>query len=255
MAEPAAVVVTATAFSIPSVHRSVNQDAILLGSLAPVDNLHRPIQVTQSVDGPVVLAVADGLGGHPGGDVASRMVTAQLARRASSLVSEVALALAVQEVNESVYAAMDARPDLAGMGSTLATLVVCEDYLVWCNVGDSPAFVWDPPYLVQLSIDDVPPGPVTGRVTQTMGGVSSFTAIEPHVGFEKLRLPSRYLLCSDGLTKLFDLGELEGAMRGPSMRLAAVIAEEAVQRGCDDDCSVIIIDIDEGFAPGPGSPA
>lgn len=255
MTERAPVAVTATAFSMPSVHRSVNQDAILLGSLAPVDSLHRPIQVTQLVDGPVVLAVADGLGGHPRGDVASRMVTAQLARRAPSLVSELALAIAVQEVNETVYAAMDARPDLAGMGSTLAALVVCEDFLVWCNVGDSPAFVWDPPYLVQLSVDDVPAGPVTGRVTQTVGGVESYTAIEPHVGFEKLRLPSRYLLCSDGLTKLFDLAELEGAMRGPSMRLAGVIADEALQRGCDDDCSVIIVDIDEGFAPGPEAPA
>jgi serine/threonine protein phosphatase PrpC len=95
---------------------------------------------------------------------------------------------------------------------------------------------------------------VTGRVTQTMGGVESFTAIDPHAGFEKLRLPSRYMVCSDGLTSLFDLGELEGAMRGSAMRLAAVIADEAVQRGCEDDCSMVIIDIDEGFAPGPQSP-
>lgn len=229
---------------MPSVHHTVNQDAILLGAVAPVESLYRPIQVVQPGGSPVVLAVADGLGGHPGGDVASRMVTAQLARRAASLVSEEDVVRAVHEVNAALYDAMAARPDLAGMGSTLAVLVVCEASLVWCNVGDSPAFVWDPPYLVQLSVDDVPQGPVTGRVTQTMGGLASFAGVEPHTGGEKLRFPARYLLCSDGLTKLFTQGELEDAMSGPAQRLAGAIADEAVERGCPDDCSVVIVDID-----------
>lgn len=244
--------VTATAFSMPSVNHAVNEDAVLLGAVAPVENLHRPIQVVQPAGRPVVLAVADGLGGHPGGDVASRMVTAQLARRAGSLVSEEAVVRAVQEVNAALYDAMAARPDLAGMGSTLAALVVCEASLVWCNVGDSQAFVWDPPYLVQLSVDDVPQGPVTGRVTQTMGGLSSFAGVDPHAGTEKLRFPGRYLLCSDGLTKIFQPRELEDAMAGPALRLAGAIAAEAVERGCPDDCSVVIVDID---GPAPDEPA
>lgn len=250
---PGTITVTATAFSIPSEHHPSNQDAILLGSLTPVADIWQPLQTHQSLAAPLLFVVADGLGGHAGGEVASHLVTSQLARRASTLFSEESMSDALHEVNGMLYQAMEGRSDLAGMGSTVAALVVGEEWLGWCNIGDSAAFVWDPPYLVQLSLDDVPAGPVTGRVTQTLGGLEHFTGVEPHVGSEKFRFPARYLLCSDGLTKVFEVQELEDVMASPALKLAGIIADETVERGRPDDCSVIIIDIDGPRLPEDGS--
>lgn len=236
-------VATVTAASLPSAHHAVNEDAILLGPLAPATGQVGPVQVTYRLEPPLVLAVADGLGGHPAGDLASQMVTSQLARRAGALVSEEAIEGAVREINTGVYQAMAARLELAGMGSTLAGLAVHDGWVAWFNVGDSPVFVWDPPYLAQLSPADVPQGEARGRVTQTLGGLNTFCEIDPHVGTEKFRAPARYLVCSDGLAGVLDVADIEAVMGRPAMETVDALLAEVADRGSPDDCSLIILDL------------
>jgi len=234
-----------TAFSLTACHHRTNEDSVILGPLAPASDLARPLQVLLplSAGASFLVAVADGMGGHPSGDVASRMVTGRLVRRIAGVSSPAALAEAINEVNHALYAVMASRPELAGMGSTVVGAVFHDDAMEWFNVGDSPAFVWDPPYLAQLSCDDVATGPADGRITQSLGGMASFAAIEPHVGSEKVQFPARYLVCSDGLTKVVTVPELEMVMDQPALPLAQALAERVIARGTPDDCSVVIVDL------------
>lgn len=238
-----------TAFSIRSSGHAQNQDAVLLGPLAPVADLDSPIQMALELfpGTPLLLVVADGLGGHAAGHLASRLVTTQLARRSASMTDEHSISRCIREVNDVMNQTMSQDRSLSGMGSTVAGLVLgSSTELHWFNVGDSPVFVWDRPYLAQISIDDVPAGrPASSAVTQTIGGTSSPTVIEPHTGTERINLPARYLVCTDGLTKVIDQAELEDSMGGSAISLAWAMIDEVAEKGNPDDCSVIIVDLDE----------
>jgi serine/threonine protein phosphatase PrpC len=249
---------TITAFSIRAAGHSQNQDAVLLGPLAPLTDLVSPVQVGMVLvpESPLLLMVADGLGGHAAGHLASRLVANQLAKRAGSMTDVQAISRCLQEVNDLMYQTMKEDDSLSCMGSTVAGLVLgTEGHLHWFNIGDSPVFVWDRPYLAQLSVDDVPAGrSASSVVTQTIGGTSSPTIIEPHTGTEQITLPARYLVCTDGLTKVVDQSELENSLGGSALSVAWAMIDEVTENGNVDDCSVIIVDLAE-LPPPPSTTA
>jgi serine/threonine protein phosphatase PrpC len=84
---------------------------------------------------PLVVAVADGLGGQPGGEVASARVVRQLASIGPLLESEEAIRDALDVCNHAVYAVADSDPELATMGTTVAGAVVLPESLLAFNVG------------------------------------------------------------------------------------------------------------------------
>lgn len=112
---------------------------------------------------PLVVAVADGLGGQPAGEVASELVVRRLSALGHALDGEEALREALEAGNRAVYAAAEGRPDLTGMGTTVAGVLVLADSLLAFNVGDSRVFEVDPEGgLRQVSVDDSPPLPRDG---------------------------------------------------------------------------------------------
>src|SRR5579864_1167179 len=88
-------------------------------------------------DGSLLAVVADGMGGHAGGAVASKLVVEAFL---AALERGRSLAEALQEANQAVHKGAAGKPDLAGMGSTVVAAVVKDDEVRWISVGDSPFY-------------------------------------------------------------------------------------------------------------------
>ena len=151
---------------------------------------------------PLAVAVADGLGGHAGGEVASSLVARQLAQIGPLLDGEDKLREALNACNREVHAAAARDSALTGMGTTVAGVVVTADRVLAFNVGDSRVYAAGPEGVRQLSTDDrlgdddLP----TSIVTQALGGSDELAAIDPHLISSPLAADTSYLICTDGLT-------------------------------------------------------
>jgi len=172
----------------------------------------------------VVAVVADGLGGHPCGDLASRLAVAAVLDAKPRTADE--LAGAVHRANDALYARMADEPETRGMGTTLAALLVHPGGIAVANVGDSAVFELLDGRPRQLTVDDIPSGPKSlpgvpsGVVTQTLGGSGTFTPVRPHLHLDEVCGDRWFLLCTDGLTNFVPLSDIA--------RLTTVLCDESL---------------------------
>lgn len=152
----------------------------------------------------VTVAVADGLGGHPGGDLASSLVAGQLAATGGALTDEQAVRDALLACHAALHDAADADPSLTGMSTTVAGLALTAESVLVFNVGDSRVYELTDAGPELLSTDDSPPlAPdrrTTHLVTSVLGGPTARDALDPHLRRLPVRPGARYLLCTDGLS-------------------------------------------------------
>jgi PPM family protein phosphatase len=146
-------------------------------------------------------------------------------------------------INAELYQTMAAAPSFLGMGTTVAGLLVGASHATWFNVGDSRIYRLRDGRLEQLSIDDVPPGVRSGTITQSLGGGYSHVPIAPHVGIEDLALPSRWLLCSDGLSDMLGSAEIERAMAASDEDALRALFTQAMEAGGADNISIIVVSV------------
>lgn len=197
--------IAVSALSHEGLVREHNEDSLTVGPWTLCATVTtNPQTLLFPVGPPCVVAVADGLGGHPGGEVASALVARRLATDGGALDGEEAVREELQACNRAVYAAAAEEPELAAMGTTVAGLVLLPERAVTFNVGDSRVYRITGDGLRRVSVDDSPPLPpgrrTTSAVTQTLGGSLGLTYVEPHVRAAPLAAGDRYLVCSDGLT-------------------------------------------------------
>jgi serine/threonine protein phosphatase PrpC len=193
-------------------------------------------------------AVADGLGGHPCGDLASRLAIENLL--AAKLVDPDELEIRFHEANELVYAEMEHTDRCIEMGTTLSAVLVHEGGVAVVNIGDSPVFEFVDGRLIKLSVDDVPsgqddlPGLPSFEVTQTIGGLSTPTPIEPNV-YEDDELADRiFLLCSDGLTNFVPRSQIADALAlGAGQAAVERLIELAIAAGGQDNITVVVMEV------------
>jgi serine/threonine protein phosphatase PrpC len=230
-----------TAFTDRGRLRSTNEDAITAAGWIADVAMSEPRRSRHDATMPLVVALADGMGGQAAGEVASRYVVKRLA--AQRLESEREIAEALAAINAELYAAMAADPELMGMGTTVAGLVLTARRALWFHVGDSRVYRHRNGRLQQMSIDDVPVGPRSGIITQTLGGAPAFVPVSPHIGGEALAPPARYLLCSDGLTDMLDAGQIAHAMAATDADAVGALFTEAMQAGGADNISIVLVSI------------
>ena len=181
--------------------RATNQDAVL-----PEGEEHGETGL---------VAVADGVGGHPGGDIASRRAVEGIEGARGGASVEELFDAARQRIREAIIEALDDRPEMLGMATTLTLARLCDGGVIEIgHTGDSRAYLLTDADLVQITedhthgMDLVVAGELTieeARVRPEWHVLSNF------LGFESFRVAThrvpltpgdRLLLCTDGLTNM-----------------------------------------------------
>jgi serine/threonine protein phosphatase PrpC len=238
--------------------RPGNEDTLAVGEWIAGNDVERPKRFTHDLSVPLSVIVADGMGGHAAGDVASRYVTETLQQGSAEVADAEAAGDLLIHANRRLYEAMDAGTGAPGMGTTVAGVILRADRVVQFNVGDSRIYRMDPGArsLTQLSVDDTP-GPkldngrtareTTPVVSQSLGGQPSFTAIEPHAEVDAPPVEGTcYLLCTDGLTDLLDVGEIGEILAradGDEGDFRAIdrLFQAALDRGGKDNITIALV--------------
>ncbi|MBB2946869.1 protein phosphatase [Actinoplanes lutulentus] len=219
--------------------RTDNQDAVL--ALGWISQAARPRVVELATDGepPLLLAVADGLGGHNAGALASRLAAAELATRHPGWDSPEAVHAGLIAAGETLHYTGARAAATAGMRTTVAGVLVTADAVGVFNVGDSRVYRITDGYLEQLTVDHA-----SGRstVTQALGDPPA-DPLDPFVLFTP-REPGRYLLCTDGIHGAVDERILRKACRlEDSRELVEALRSEAYAAGAPDNLSVLVADL------------
>lgn len=223
---------------------------------------------------PLIFGVADGMGGHQAGEVASAIAAATLRDRLSNGAPSVDVAVAtVVEANAAIFQGAHSNPAQRGMGTTLTAMVVLAETagqrrLAVLNVGDSRTYVLRGGRLRRVSIDHsyVQELVSTGHITEFEARshprrniVTRALGIEPHVRVDTWVLPfvqgDRYVLCSDGLVDEVDdleIAQLLVTNPGPQAAAEALVAA-ANAHGGRDNVTVVVVDVLEGAAAPDGS--
>ncbi|MGW7431080.1 PP2C family protein-serine/threonine phosphatase [Streptomyces sp. NPDC054861] len=239
--------VAVTALSHDGLVREHNEDSLAVGPWILCGTVtETPQTFVFPLGRPLVVAVADGLGGQPAGEVASALVVRRLSWLGHALDGEEAVRDALELCNRAVYEAAGDDPGLFTMGTTVAGVVVLEDSLLSFNVGDSKVYDATGTALRQLSVDDSPP-PAPGHrttavVTQTLGGGPDPAPVTPHVSTAPLAVGDRRLVCSDGLTDPVPDEEIAALLRVHDHgRAAYELWKAAIDAGGPDNITLALV--------------
>jgi len=234
--------IAVTAFTDKGLVRAANEDALLVGGWTCQAEAGSLVQMRFGDDTPFVAAVADGMGGHVGGNLASRVALAAVAELAPGWETADDVAEGLQEANDRVFQ-VGQNVELLGMGTTIAGICVLADEVVAFNVGDSRVYGISDGVLQQLSIDDAildAQGRPTHTITQALG---QRLPVEPHLSILP-RHGAGYLLCSDGVSGMMPDERLAEAVRQTDPADAAATIIDAVRRaGAQDNFSFALISV------------
>lgn len=208
---------------------------------------------------PPLFVVADGLGGHEAGEVASSLAVETLRDHAPRHADTNALARAVKAANREVIRAAKEGIGRSGMGTTLTAAMVENGIIAIAHVGDSRAYllhggrlrrltedhsmVADMIRMGQLTEAESRVHPNRSVITRALGTDSSMEADTYRFEVED---GDRLLLCSDGLTGMLEdpkIEEILGAYRDPAVTAQALIAA-ANDAGGQDNISVVVVEIE-----------
>ena len=182
--------------------------------------------------------IADGMGGHAAGQVASRLAVECLRNLADLLRDEDGIEEAVEAVHAAIFAAMREDATLAGMGTTVAGVVLSPDEALCFNVGDSRIYHMGVK-LSLLSEDHVIDGHV---LTQCLGGLHEQDCPEPATLRIKWKKGQRLLLCTDGLTDMLDDDEIATIMDRARTSPAEALVDAALNAGGRDNVTVMVLE-------------
>lgn len=211
--------------------------------------------------GPRLLAVADGMGGHVGGDDASRAVINAILSLDDDIPDDLLTALrdATATANQAIRAAVRDEPALDGMGTTLTALLFEGARVGVAHIGDSRAYLLRDGEFAQITHDDTWVQSLVddGRLTKEEAAqhpqrsvimrVLTGEDIEPDVSIREARAGDRYLICSDGLTDYTEPDDVEAAMHIEDRdEVTQRLIELALGGGGNDNISCIVADVVDG---------
>jgi serine/threonine protein phosphatase PrpC len=212
-----------------------------------------------------LVAVADGMGGHAAGEVASRIAIAAMAKASEIVTSKDVDTDSADDLFSSTLTLIDStiseyaieNPALAGMGTTLSALFLRNGAVAALHVGDSRIYRLRGNTLEQLSTDHtviqelLSQGTITEAEIATHPQRSVLTQVlmgdgrnQPSLSIYEVRADDRFLLCSDGLNGVLSDKEIKSILKGKA-RIAAVdaLVDAAYINGAPDNVTVIVADV------------
>jgi len=211
--------------------------------------------------GPALLLVADGMGGHAAGELASAIAVATVADldvhppEAGEILSS--LAESVSDVGDTIADVIADDPDLTGMGTTVTGLYWLGGRIALVHVGDSRAYLLrdddmqlmthDHTY-VQTLVD-------AGRITEDeatvhprrsllMRALDGLNPVEADLSIREARVGDRFMLCTDGLSGVLRIEEMASALRdGDPTGAVTRLVDLALERGAPDNVTVVVADV------------
>lgn len=214
--------------------------------------------------GPRLLALADGMGGHAAGEVASRFLVDTLRTLDSPLLDEPderrrlisVLERAVDEGNERIASHVDENPQLEGMGCTLTAILFSNGKAAMCHVGDSRAYRLRDGELTQITKDDTFVQTLVDEGKLDAADASSHPQrslilkaltgrpVEPTLTEFEALPGDRYLLCSDGLSDPVSIDTMRDILNAYDPATAADrLVEMALRGGGPDNVTVVVADV------------
>ncbi|AVH21467.1 PP2C family protein-serine/threonine phosphatase [Nocardia cyriacigeorgica] len=206
-----------------------------------------------------LLALADGMGGHAAGEVASQLMIAALAHLDDDEPGDDLLGKldrATREGNAAIADQVEEEPELDGMGTTLTAMLFAGKKLGLVHIGDSRAYMLRDGELTQITRDDtfvqslVDEGRITPEQAHTHPQRSLImraltgNEIEPTLVMREARAGDRYLLCSDGLSDVVSDETIANTMReGNTDECADRLIELALRSGGPDNVTVVVADV------------
>jgi len=216
---------------------------------------------------PQLIAVADGMGGHAAGEVASRIAIEVLQSLVPALVSkeidddsvEDLLMHSLHSVDLEISAVTDEEIEKRGMGTTLTALLIRDKYISLLHVGDSRCYRLRGNTLEQLSNDhtviqelldqgaismaEAAEHPQRSMLTQALRGDGDVT---PVLQMYEVKKGDRYLLCSDGLSGVLTEKEIKiGLKKSDKDEAVRFLVDATYVNGAPDNVTVLIADISD----------
>ena len=206
-----------------------------------------------------VYGVADGMGGHKAGDVASKIAVAVVERALKNERPTISLLRkAIEEANQAIYEEQLANPDYSGMGTTMTVIWEDEDRILLGHVGDSRAYRVRNNAISQVSLDHSMVAEMVrrGLITEDEARVHPYRNIitralgtAPTINVDVKELEKApgdlYLLCSDGLSEYVHPNRMNEVLRKYSLENAAdVLLNLALEGGGRDNISVVLAEVE-----------
>jgi protein phosphatase len=246
---------------------------LLSGAASDVGRLRERNEDSFVVEEPL-FAVADGLGGHAGGEVASRIAVDTLTTEAQADGPEDGiperLRAAIHRANVAVAERASNDPRLRGMGTTLTALVAGRDRVYLAHVGDSRAYLLrdgdlrlltEDHTLVQRMVREGRLTPEQAEIHPQRSVLTRALGIDDELEVDQATVEvtarDRLLLCSDGLTSMLSDEDIRKILTdsGDPQAASDSLVEAANAAGGQDNITTVVVDIAAAAEPPPPQPA
>ena len=223
--------------------------------------------------GPALLMVADGMGGHAAGELASAIAVATVAdldvHPPDSTDILTSLSDAIGDVGDGIAEVIADDPELTGMGTTVTGIYWLGERIAVVHVGDSRAYLLRDGELVQITHDHTYVQTLVdaGRITEAeamvhprraliMRALDGVNPVEADLTVRQARDGDRYMLCSDGLSGVVAHDEIARILTdGDPTGAVTRLVDLALERGAPDNVTVVIADVVDVPDTQPGVPA
>ncbi len=221
------------------------------------------VTIVKNLSGDYLLLVADGMGGHKAGEVASSVAVTTIGSRFQSLSSLGSkmdaitwLKEIIEEVNTTIIKYAEEHVNATGLGTTLVCAVLTKDYLIFANVGDSSGFVYKNEKLYKVTKDHtlvnilVESGELRPEEAENhpqknvlMKALGAAPKIEADI-FDVETTVDGILLCSDGLTNMVSKEQIERVLNDKELDINEKIDKLILKsnlRGGNDNISIAFL--------------
>ncbi len=221
------------------------------------------VTIVKNLSGDYLLMVADGMGGHKAGEVASSMAVTTIGSRFQSLSSLgnkmdaiTWLKEIIEEVNTNIIKYAEEHINAVGLGTTLVCAILSKDYLIFANIGDSSGFVYKKGVLYKVTKDHtlvnilVESGELRKEEAENhpqknvlMKALGAAEKVEPDI-FDVETTVDGIFLCSDGLTNMVSKEQIERVLNDEELDINEKVDKLILKsnlRGGNDNISIAFL--------------